>query len=79
MEGSMLPLGTARNCQRKEQRRKRDENTRWWENRLRGTQEGAPGWNTRPWLSERILAMRHDPPKIAVGVAGGCRVKTHVT
>jgi hypothetical protein len=42
---------------------------------LIGTQEGAPGWNSRPWLSERILAMRHDPPKIAVGVAGGCRVK----
>ena len=39
---------------------------------MRGTQEGMPGWNSRPWLSERILVMRHDPLKIAVGVAGGC-------
>lgn len=45
------------------------------ENRLRGTQEGMPGLTSRPWPSERILAIRHDPLKIAAGVAGGYRVR----
>lgn len=36
------------------------------------TQESVHDWNSRPWLSERILVVRHDPLKIAVGVAGGC-------
>lgn len=63
------------------QRRQFDKKPRWWDYRLRGTQEGVPGWNSRPWLSERILVVRHDPLKIAVGVAGGCwarRVKCFV-